>query len=105
MRFLLAFLLLSAWPGRCQIRDVVKSAEIDQIFARTMQSLEVLAKTNYASNSASAPKARCMSKGVQSSASVRSSCSARLADAEPSGFAGATQGHDANRRTWPWGRT
>jgi len=48
MRFLLVFLLLSAWPGRCQIRDVVKSAEIDQIFARTMQSLEVLAKTNYA---------------------------------------------------------
>lgn len=48
MRSLLAILLLSAWPGRCQIRDVVKSSEIDKTFARTARSLEVLAKTNYA---------------------------------------------------------
>src|SRR5260370_25428874 len=48
MRSLLAILLLSAWPGRCQIRDVVKSSEVEKTFARTEQSLEVLAKTNYA---------------------------------------------------------
>jgi mannose-6-phosphate isomerase-like protein (cupin superfamily) len=48
MRFVTAILLLSAWPGRCQLRDVVKSADIDKMFARTNQTLEVLAKTNYA---------------------------------------------------------
>jgi mannose-6-phosphate isomerase-like protein (cupin superfamily) len=42
-----AMLLLSTCPGQCQIRDVIKSAEIDEIFARTVQSIEVLAKTNY----------------------------------------------------------
>ena len=34
MRFLLAF-LLTASAGLCQIRDVLKSGEIDQMFART----------------------------------------------------------------------
>jgi mannose-6-phosphate isomerase-like protein (cupin superfamily) len=48
MRSLLAILWLSAGPGWCQIRDVVKSSEVDKTFARTEQSLEVLAKTNYA---------------------------------------------------------
>ena len=48
MRFVIAIMLLSAWPGRCQIRDVVKSDEIDKMFAHTAQTLEVLAKTNYA---------------------------------------------------------
>ena len=48
MRFGTAILLLGAWPGFCQIRDVVKSTEIDEMFARTGQSLEVLAKTNFA---------------------------------------------------------
>src|SRR5260370_8279022 len=63
MRSLLAILLLSAWPGRCQIRDVVKSSEVEKTFARTEQSLEVLAKTNYAvefrvsAGSAGAPQA------------------------------------------------
>src|SRR5579864_1599302 len=48
MRLGTAILLLGAWPGLCQIRDVVKSTEIDEMFARTGQSLEVLAKTNFA---------------------------------------------------------
>jgi len=48
MRYVIAILLLSAWPGCCQIRDVVKSAEIDKMFAGAGQSVEVLAKTNYA---------------------------------------------------------
>ena len=34
-------------PANCQIRDVVKSAEIDAMFARTTNSLVALAKNNY----------------------------------------------------------
>jgi mannose-6-phosphate isomerase-like protein (cupin superfamily) len=48
MRFLTSILLLGMWPGRCELRDVVKSAEIDKIFAQTSKSIDVLAKTNYA---------------------------------------------------------
>ena len=48
MRFLIAFLLLTASPGLCQVRDVLKNAGIDQMFARTTETLEVLAKPNYA---------------------------------------------------------
>src|SRR6266536_563542 len=47
MRYWTAILLVSAWTGRCEMRDVVKSPEVDKLFARTGQSLEVLAKTNY----------------------------------------------------------
>jgi len=47
MRFLLAF-LLTASAGLCQMRDVLKSAEIDQMFARTTDPLAVLTKPNYA---------------------------------------------------------
>ena len=47
MRFGIAILLVSAWTGRCEMRDVVKNAEVDKLFAGTGQSLEVLAKTNY----------------------------------------------------------
>jgi mannose-6-phosphate isomerase-like protein (cupin superfamily) len=43
-----AVLLFLAWPGQCQIRDVVKSAEIDKMFGWTGESMQVLAKTNYA---------------------------------------------------------
>jgi mannose-6-phosphate isomerase-like protein (cupin superfamily) len=43
-----AILLLSAWPGWSQLRDVVKSPEIDKTFASTSHSLAVLTKTNYA---------------------------------------------------------
>jgi len=43
-----AILLLSAWPGWCQLRAVVKSSAIDETFASTAQSFEVLTKTNYA---------------------------------------------------------
>jgi mannose-6-phosphate isomerase-like protein (cupin superfamily) len=48
MRLLTAVLLAGAWTARGEIRDVVKSAEIDRMFEGTGQSLEVLAKTNYA---------------------------------------------------------
>jgi mannose-6-phosphate isomerase-like protein (cupin superfamily) len=48
MRFGIAILLLGAWPACCQLRDVVKSAEIDKMFARAAPAAEVLAKTNFA---------------------------------------------------------
>jgi mannose-6-phosphate isomerase-like protein (cupin superfamily) len=48
MRFCLAILLLAAWPGRGEIRDLVKSAELDAMLARTEQSADVLVKPNYA---------------------------------------------------------
>ena len=48
MRFPLTILLLASWPACCQLRDVVKSSEVDAIFARTGQSLDVLAKPNFA---------------------------------------------------------
>jgi mannose-6-phosphate isomerase-like protein (cupin superfamily) len=48
MRFLAAIVLLSILPAQCQIRDVVKSVEIDKILSHTSQSVDVLAKTNYA---------------------------------------------------------
>jgi mannose-6-phosphate isomerase-like protein (cupin superfamily) len=47
-RLLLAILMLGAWSGWGQIHDVVKASEIDKMFAVTVQSLGVLAKTNYA---------------------------------------------------------
>src|ERR1041385_201556 len=48
MRFLLANLLLACLPASGQLRDVVKSAEVDKMFMRARQSLEVLAKPNLA---------------------------------------------------------
>ncbi|MCC6389214.1 MAG: AraC family ligand binding domain-containing protein [Bryobacterales bacterium] len=48
MRFPTAILLLSVCPLPAELRDVVKSAEIDKIFAQTSNSADVLAKTNYA---------------------------------------------------------
>lgn len=47
MRLAMAILLMTA-AGQGQIRDVMKSAEVDKLFARTGQSLAVLAKNNYA---------------------------------------------------------
>ncbi len=44
---LLTILLLSAWPGLCEIRDVLKSAEIDALMAKTQNSTDVLVKPNY----------------------------------------------------------
>ena len=48
MRFLLTILLLASGPAHCQLRDVTKSAEVDKIFGRAGESLEVLAKPNFA---------------------------------------------------------
>lgn len=48
MQFLIALLLVSSFPSRGQIRDVVRASEIDETFARTAGSLQALAKTNYA---------------------------------------------------------
>jgi mannose-6-phosphate isomerase-like protein (cupin superfamily) len=58
MRSVIAILLLAS-PSPCQLRDVVKSADIDRMFARASPSLEVLAKTNFAIEfrTASAPAA------------------------------------------------
>lgn len=47
MRFVAVILLFSSAPGNCELRDVVKSTEIDKMFART-QSLDVLTKPNLA---------------------------------------------------------
>jgi mannose-6-phosphate isomerase-like protein (cupin superfamily) len=41
------FLLLYGWPGRCEIRDVLKSGEIDSLFAKTETSTDVTVKSNY----------------------------------------------------------
>jgi len=48
MRFLLANLLLACLPASGQLRDVVKSAEVDKMFVHAGESLEVLAKPNLA---------------------------------------------------------
>ena len=48
MRFPLPILLLVSWPACGQLRDVVKSDEVDKMFARAVPSLEVLAKPNIA---------------------------------------------------------
>jgi len=48
MRLVTAVVVLGLGAARGEIRDVVKSADIDGMFAQTRQSLEVLAKTNYA---------------------------------------------------------
>src|SRR5690242_12807896 len=48
MRFLLTTLLLSSVPLSCQLRDVAKSIEVDRMFGRAGESLEVLAKPNFA---------------------------------------------------------
>ena len=48
MRWAAVILIVGASLGRCQIRDVVKSAEIDRMFADTRLSREVLVKNNYA---------------------------------------------------------
>jgi mannose-6-phosphate isomerase-like protein (cupin superfamily) len=58
MRFVTALLLFSLWQGECQIRDVVKSGQIDKSLARTTRYLEVLAKTNYAVESRVSPDGR-----------------------------------------------
>jgi mannose-6-phosphate isomerase-like protein (cupin superfamily) len=47
MRFLFAVLLFVPEPSSCQLRDVVKSADVDRMFARAGESLEVLAKPNF----------------------------------------------------------
>jgi mannose-6-phosphate isomerase-like protein (cupin superfamily) len=48
MRLSLTILLLASWPACCQLRDVVKSDEVDKTFARAGPPLEVLAKPNFA---------------------------------------------------------
>src|SRR5689334_4051113 len=48
MRFGIAILLVSVGPGWCELRDVVKSAEVDRLFAHTAQSTDVLVKNNFA---------------------------------------------------------
>ena len=48
MHILFAILLLATLPASAQLRDVVKSAEVDRMFARAGESLEVLAKPNVA---------------------------------------------------------
>lgn len=42
-----AIALLCAAPGLCEIRDVLKSADIDTILAKTATSTDVLVKPNY----------------------------------------------------------
>ena len=42
-----AILLLSAGPGYCEIHDVLKSADIDALMAKTQKSTDVVVKTNY----------------------------------------------------------
>jgi mannose-6-phosphate isomerase-like protein (cupin superfamily) len=44
---LLMSALLWGWPVRCEIRDVMKSAEIDALFAKTQTSTDVEVKPNY----------------------------------------------------------
>lgn len=41
-------LIVTAAPACCQLRDVVKSAEVDKLFAKAAPSLPVLTKNNYA---------------------------------------------------------
>src|SRR5262249_24594671 len=48
MRFLAVIFLAGTTMASGEIRDVVKSADIDKMFAQTSESREVLAKTNYA---------------------------------------------------------
>ena len=48
MRFSLTILLLASWPACGQLRDVVKSDEVDKMFARAGPSVEALAKPNFA---------------------------------------------------------
>jgi mannose-6-phosphate isomerase-like protein (cupin superfamily) len=48
MRFPLTILLLISWPLCGQLRDVVKSDDVDKMFARAAPSIEVLAKPNIA---------------------------------------------------------
>jgi mannose-6-phosphate isomerase-like protein (cupin superfamily) len=48
MRFSLTIVLLVSWPACGQLRDVVKSNEVDKMLARAIPSLEVLAKPNIA---------------------------------------------------------
>ena len=47
MRFSLT-ILLASWPACGQLRDVVKSDDVDKMFSRAGPSLEVLAKPNFA---------------------------------------------------------
>jgi mannose-6-phosphate isomerase-like protein (cupin superfamily) len=46
LRFL-TILLLAAWAGRSEIRDILKSSEIDALMAKTQKSTDVMVKTNY----------------------------------------------------------
>jgi hypothetical protein len=48
MRFPLTILLLISWPVCGQLRDVVKSDDVDKMFAQAAPSIEVLAKPNIA---------------------------------------------------------
>ncbi len=45
--WLLPLLLLGAWPALCEIHDILKSAEIDALLAKTEKSTDVLVKSNY----------------------------------------------------------
>ncbi len=46
LRFL-TILLLAGWAGRSEIRDVLKSADIDAMLAKTQTSTDILVKDNY----------------------------------------------------------
>ena len=48
MRWMTVLLMMSALPACCQLRDVVKSAEIEKLFAGGAPSQAVLTKNNYA---------------------------------------------------------
>jgi len=48
MRFSLTILFLTSWLAYGQLRDVVKSDDVDKMFARAVPSLEVLTKPNFA---------------------------------------------------------
>ena len=43
----LAVPLLIAWPGLCQSPDILRSADIDALLAKTQNSTDVFAKPNY----------------------------------------------------------
>ena len=47
-RWAMMILLLGAGPGWSEIRDVVKSAEVDRLFASAAPSFPALTKNNYA---------------------------------------------------------
>ena len=48
MRYPLTFLLFASWPACGQLRDVVKTDEVEKLFASAGPSREVLSKPNFA---------------------------------------------------------